>query len=462
MAGSLLAGAFVNWQDQQRAQRQGTKKAANQSITLDSTIGKGCGARTNNLHDDFRLPATLLKVDRQGHLQAASGLPTVALNEWTRWANNPESLIQSIHLHDRPAFLKALNECLHKDEKKDVRVRLREPLELAAVKPYRFIMQAWSDESAQVLMLEATAEAAHENRLEELRETLARSQQSQSQFLGVMSHELRTPLNAIIGFADMLGQAKALNLSDQQTQEYTEIIRSSGEHLMSVIESLLDIAKLESGTFAIQQEPFRMETVVQSVLKLLQFRFEGAQVTSHVVMDPTVPDLVADQRACRQILINLLSNALKFTPKGGAISIRTARRGKMMEIAVEDTGCGIAPEDVARLGQPFFQASSGYARAAEGTGLGLAIVKGLVSLHKGHFEVKSTLGEGTCISVRLPLKGLEGEKSEAAETVFDIKPRWTPEPLDMKPDVGARVTLNHLQDSLPKEQDPTSKEKKRA
>ncbi|MEJ2378607.1 MAG: HAMP domain-containing sensor histidine kinase, partial [Pseudolabrys sp.] len=219
-----------------------------------------------------------------------------------------------------------------------------------------------------------------------------------------MSHELRTPLNAIIGFSEMLTNEQ-LVLDETRKLEYAKLINDSGRHLLSVVNGILDMSKMETGNFAIALEPFAPAAAVSSCCDILALKAQEAGVALNLRVAGGLPELVADRRAFNQILINLVSNAIKFTPRGGKVSVGARCDGGYLAVAVEDTGIGIGADDLPRLGEAFFQARGSYDRKHDGTGLGLSIVKGLVRLHRGDMDIVSRLGEGTRVTVRLPLEG---------------------------------------------------------
>ncbi len=160
-------------------------------------------------------------------------------------------------------------------------------------------------------------------------------------------------------------------------------MRDSGQHLLGVVNTLLDISQIEAGTFPLDPEPVDLRETVTAVAEMLRLKAEAGSVAMVVRFGPDLPQIVADRRACRQILLNLLSNAVKFTPAGGRVSVDVRRHRDGVEIAVADTGIGVPAEDLPRLGEPFFQVRAGHDRPYEGTGLGLSVVRGLVALHGG-------------------------------------------------------------------------------
>jgi len=218
-----------------------------------------------------------------------------------------------------------------------------------------------------------------------------------------MSHELRTPLNAIIGFSEMIVQEDVLLLDAARRKEYAQLINDSGQHLLSVVNSILDMSKMESGNFEIVPEPFAPRDVLVNGCNLLALkaRDNGVELVTRVPED--LPQITGDPRAFKQIVLNLVSNAIKFTERGGSVTISARVEGQRMALRVMDNGVGIAPDDLKRIGDPFFQAGTTYQRRHEGTGLGLSIVKSLVALHGGEMDVQSRVAEGTTVTVMLPL-----------------------------------------------------------
>lgn len=234
------------------------------------------------------------------------------------------------------------------------------------------------------------------------RDEAQRISRAKSAFLATMSHELRTPLNAIIGFAELLHREMLIKERDPRHAEHCRIIHQSGEHLLSLVKDLLDISKIESGRFSVVPEAFTLEDVAVQAAETLQPAAKAKEMVLSVDIPADLPELFADRRATRQILINLISNAVKFTPAQGRVDVRARRSGAAIEIEVADTGYGIAPEHIARLGQPFYQVETSYARQNEGAGLGLSIVFGLVQLSEGTVRIESELGRGSRFVVSLP------------------------------------------------------------
>jgi cell cycle sensor histidine kinase DivJ len=190
-----------------------------------------------------------------------------------------------------------------------------------------------------------------------------------------------------------------------QHKEYATLIHQSGHHLIDVVKMLLDMSRLEAGKFELVTDSFDPAQIVEPCLRILEPMAAPRRVRIAVDLAPRLPPLVADERACRQILINLLSNAIKFSADGGLVSVSLRRQGRSIALGVSDQGIGMTAESVRRVGEPFFQAQDGLDRRYQGTGLGLSIVKGLVDLHQGSLHVVSTPGQGTVVTVLLPING---------------------------------------------------------
>jgi len=244
---------------------------------------------------------------------------------------------------------------------------------------------------------EIAAFKAESAALAEARDEALAATREKSRFLATMSHELRTPLNAIIGFSEVMAREMFGPLSPRY-QEYASLIQGSGQHLLDLINGLLDMAKIEAGKFDIHEELFDLGEVAQSAARFLALAAEQAGV--RLIVEVTAKQAFADSRAVKQMLVNLLSNAVKFTPPGGEVMLTAAAEGGAVILTVADTGSGIAADALERLGRPFEQ--SGNAKGKEGTGLGLALVKSLAALHGGEAVIASVLGEGTTVTVRLP------------------------------------------------------------
>jgi two-component system cell cycle sensor histidine kinase PleC len=222
-----------------------------------------------------------------------------------------------------------------------------------------------------------------------------------------MSHELRTPLNAINGFSEVMMAELFGPLGDRRYAEYVRDIHSSGEHLLSVINDILDMSKIEAGKMTMRFEMLDLHDVVEDAVRLVRGRADEQGLRLAVDMDG-LPEIEADFRALKQVLLNLLSNAIKFTPRGGAVRVwgRSARGADgidRVQVNVQDTGIGISREDLARLASPFEQVESQHSKTQQGTGLGLALSKALIGLHGGALEIQSEPGKGTTVSFTLDI-----------------------------------------------------------
>lgn len=226
---------------------------------------------------------------------------------------------------------------------------------------------------------------------------------TKSEFLANMSHELRTPLNAIIGFSEFIQHIAASGKPSDKTVEYAEHIAGAGRHLLNIISDILDISKIESGTFQLTCEEYDLRELIEACTVLIEPRIREKRQVLEVKADQVLPAVPIDVRRIKQVLINLLSNAHKFTGEGGRIVLvatRTPDGGAT--IAVADTGIGMTKDQIDYAMTPFGQVQSSYARGHEGTGLGLPIAAALTKLHGGEFQIHSEPGRGTTVFFTLP------------------------------------------------------------
>jgi cell cycle sensor histidine kinase DivJ len=330
-------------------------------------------------------------------------------------------LFDRVHVADRPAYLTALSDAARGGEARSVEFRLRReaargserghnnPVDFIWVemrcRPLEKASETAASSKAEVVavMRDVTDRKIQEQALELARTAAEQADASKTRFLATMSHELRTPLNAIIGFSEMLVQVEVLMVDAARRKEYAQLINDSGQHLLSVVNGILDISKMESGNFEISPEPFAPSAAMLNCCNLLALkaRENGIDLVSRAPED--LPVMTGDPRAFKQIVLNLVSNAIKFTERGGMVTVSAGVDGSRLVLRITDTGVGIAADDLKRVGNPFFQAGKTYQRRHEGTGLGLSIVKSLVGLHAGEITVQSKIDEGTTVTVALPL-----------------------------------------------------------
>jgi signal transduction histidine kinase len=224
-----------------------------------------------------------------------------------------------------------------------------------------------------------------------------------SEFLANMSHELRTPLNAIIGFSEVLSERMFGEVNEKQA-DYLKDIHESGKHLLSLINDILDLSKIEAGRMDLELSSFDLPTALSNAMTLVRERAQRHGIALSLEVDKRLGSFQADERKLKQIVVNLLSNAVKFTPDGGKVDVSAKRFDGKVEIAVKDTGIGIAPEDHAAVFEEFKQVGRDYTRKAEGTGLGLALTKRFVELHGGEVRLDSALGKGSTFTISLPVR----------------------------------------------------------
>ena len=264
-------------------------------------------------------------------------------------------------------------------------------------------------DSEKRLMATVSDLRASQQRLAELAEQYAtektraeEANQAKSKFLANMSHELRTPLNAIIGFSEIMESGMFGPLGAERYREYCSDIHGSGQYLLDVINDILDMSKIEAGRIRLDFEDLVLDTLLAESMRVVSARADDKQLTLNARISSGL-HLRADRRAIKQIALNLLSNAVKFTPSGGRVTVRGRAANECIVLSIADTGIGIAKDALTRLGRPFEQVESQLTKSHQGSGLGLAIAKSLVELHGGRMCIRSTLGKGTLVVVRLPL-----------------------------------------------------------
>ncbi|MDW3205190.1 MAG: ATP-binding protein [Alphaproteobacteria bacterium] len=251
-------------------------------------------------------------------------------------------------------------------------------------------------------IMDLTDRVAAEGERDRALQKAQEADKAKSDFLAAMSHELRTPLNAILGFSDIIAQRTLGASGSGKYQEYAGYIHSSGELLLSLVDDILDIAAIESGRKALKLSEFELPRLVDESISMLDTKASAAGVTFHTDLPDSLSPVVGDRRAVQQILLNLLSNSVKYTPTGGQIRIAAKSADDRTSISVADTGKGIPPDRLTDILQPFVRSEDDPMKAQEGWGLGLSIARSLVELHHGQFDIDSTLGQGTTVTFDLP------------------------------------------------------------
>ena len=286
---------------------------------------------------------------------------------------------------------------------------LKEGAVVGAFVIYRREVRRFSERQADLLMTFANqAVIAIENvrlftEIQDKTQQLEIANRHKSEFLANMSHELRTPLNAVIGFSEVLLERMFGEINPKQ-EEYLNDILSSGKHLLSLINDILDLSKIEAGRMELEAQPFDLPSALDNALTLIRERAARHSIGLEVHVDPRIGEVVADERKIKQVLLNLLSNAVKFTPEGGKITMSAALNGDAVAVSVADTGIGIAAEDQEAVFEEFRQVGDDYARKREGTGLGLALARRLVELHGGTLSLASELGKGSTFTFTIPVR----------------------------------------------------------
>ena len=259
-------------------------------------------------------------------------------------------------------------------------------------------------EKAQRILKEQSEELTKlADDLQVARDEAENANRAKSAFLASMSHELRTPLNAVIGFSEIMKNESLGSMGNEEYRAYSEDIHASGLHLLGLINNVLDLSKVDAGKVDLVEEEFNPTSVIRSCLNMLRIQAEKGKVNLISDISKDMLSMRADRRMLKQILINMLSNAIKFTPKEGTVTVKAwsgLDSGHVFQVI--DTGIGVALEDIPRILQPFTQAENSLTRRHEGTGLGLPLAKTLVELHGGYLDFQSEVGTGSIVTVRFP------------------------------------------------------------
>ncbi len=317
-------------------------------------------------------------------------------------------LFERVQVGDRPLFLKTVSDAALANGAAQVDLRVRggatedDAVWFGDVRMRVGRIESRGEPRLFAILRDVREEKAHAYDLAQARAQAEQSGASKDRFLANISHELRTPLNAILGFSEILS-SNVMPLDVARRCEYAGIINSSGQHLLSVVNSILDISKIEAGSFEITPDHFELAPLIDQCFNMVRLKAEESGVALRHEALADIPEIVADRRAVKQVLINLVSNAVKFSGNGGRVTLRSRLSGTGVAIEIEDNGIGVMARDLARLGDPFFQAKDTYDRPYEGTGLGLSVVRGLVGLHGGGMKIESAPGEGTRVTITLPM-----------------------------------------------------------
>ncbi|MER9951426.1 PAS domain-containing sensor histidine kinase [Mesorhizobium sp. M0047] len=393
------------------------------SVLRDTTDASDLVKTADRLEDI--IDAVVLRVARHGEVIEASPKARTLLKLPAELLSG-HGFFDRIHLSDRVSYLSALADMRDGALSRRLELRIRLPQNgngqndnrLAAdnYRPFSLdLVRGEEQGDVFTLVLRENDEIARlREELAVANEAAASAEVAKGRFLAVVSHELRTPLNAIIGFSDMLLHEMFGAFKDPRQKEYVGLVRDSGQHLLAVVTSILDVSRIESGVYATEPEPFRFAEAVDMCQSMMQVQARAKNIDLQAQIAPDAGDINADRRAVQQMLINLVSNAIKFTPDGGDVVVGAKRIGSRLHFWVRDTGIGIAEEDFANLGKPFMQIQNDYTRRFEGTGLGLSLVKGLVALHDGTMSIESMPGEGTTVTISLPVNGPKGRQAEKA------------------------------------------------
>ena len=340
-----------------------------------------------------RQPLLLATLDRDGWIISAAG---ATLNGFVPASLKGSSLEHLVTDADRPHLAEALQRVVRTG-----RAGLYALATGEAGGWMEITLRTTDGDQLIAAVRDARDQYLRERGLEAARLSAEQQSAGKTRFLANMSHELRTPLNAIMGFSDIMRQRLFGPMADRYA-EYAQLIHESGSHLLELINDVLDMSKIEAERFELSREIFDAGEAVEAVLRLIRGQAERVGVNLRGVLPPEPLQADADRRALKQIALNLISNALKFTPRGGSVTVTLQGQGEILELVVADTGVGIAQNDLERLGQPYEQAGDAEQRAA-GSGLGLSLVRALARLHGGEMLVESVMGEGTAVTVRMPV-----------------------------------------------------------
>ena len=323
-------------------------------------------------------------------------------------------LFDRIHVSDRVAYMCALSDLRREPGRRALDLRLRLPVSADHRQVRIELARREGDAEITAIVTSRDDLRALHAELAEAREAIERSELAKSRFLAIVSHEMRTPLNAIVGFSDALMHGVAGPFADPRQKDYVGLVRDSSEHLLAVVNSILDVSRIECGSYAIHAEPFVFRDSVALCKAMLAQQAAAKDIALTIDVPTTAGTIVADQRAVRQMVLNLAANAIKFTPRGGSVSVTAKRIGARLHMWVSDNGIGMSADELARVGKPFTQVQNDYTRQYEGAGLGLSLVKGLVALHDGTMSIESEPGSGTVVTITLPVAGPRAARGQGS------------------------------------------------
>ena len=398
-----------------RRQNADPKPAQSDSATRDDLLSQ--------------LPGLVTLHDARGDVGSVSGADAKKMLEHVGDVAG-RGLIEHMHVSDRIRFLQAVDDLRTGCKVKTIDVRLRKLADASKQDQFLHLSMQLVADRRQGSFRGFLAQASDISEHVSLRRAYARkveeaeaANEAKTRFLAAVSHELRTPLNAILGFSDFLsGEYLGDSLSNEQ-REYVGLISESGQHLLSVINSMLDLSKIEAGRYELNLETFNVKEAVDTCEAMLMQQAQEKGVVLNARVAKGRRKVTACRRALQQILINLMANAIKFTDQGGVVTVDALEKDGWVELSVSDTGIGIAQDDLRRIGAPFVQVENQYDRQYEGTGLGLSLAKGLVALHGGQFVIDSTVDVGTTVTVRLPVGGPERPDGDAKNNAVEFPPR---------------------------------------
>jgi len=372
-----------------------TWRPREQALSASRTARQRALALLNNT------PGLTLEMTSKGRVLSTYGTPPPALDSR---ALLDHGLLAAVHAPDRPELLSILSKAAAASEGSEslqIAFSPRQALDRRVLLIVRRMDPSGSCDHLIAQAFDGTSQFAREHELEMARAEAVARNEGKSRFLANMSHELRTPLNAVLGFSDIMRTRLFGPLPDRYA-EYADSIHQAGGHLLALINDVLDVSKIEAERYELSVETFDAREAVSASVALVRLSATNKGVFLSAVLPADTVTVDADRRALQQITLNLLSNAIKFTPSAGSVTATLEAIGPYLELIVSDTGLGIAPEDLKRLGKPYEQAG-GVDQRAQGTGLGLSLARSLSELHGGRMTIDSTLGEGTAVTVRLPV-----------------------------------------------------------